>query len=224
MKSFAGMLMAAIFFLSVLITSFSALAVSAPFYSYEYEKNGTYSEFGRKEVDGVTGAVIEYLGGKSESLYYEAGGSNIFTQRETAHMADVRGLFQFFGSMRNWMLAAFALIAIAVRRELRAVSRCFAVWLIFIVAGFTAFAAAAAMNYEYFFTLFHEVFFTNDYWLLDPADSIIINTMPISFFSDAALIIFLSTLSACALAALAAHRLGKTQAAQTNSHIKDLLT
>lgn len=224
MKSFSGMLMAAIFFLSVLITSFSALAVSAPFYSYEYEKNGSYSEFGRKEVDGVTGAVIGYLGGKSERLYYEVGGYNIFTQRETAHMADVRGLFQFFGGMRSWMVAAFALIAIAIRRELRVVSRWFAVWLVFIMAAFTAFAAAAASNYEYFFTLFHEVFFTNDYWLLDPSDSIIINIMPISFFSDAAIVIFVTTLSTCALAAFAAHRLGKTQSAQTNSHIKDLLT
>lgn len=209
MKSLAGIVMAAIFFLSVLITSFSVLAVSESFYIYEYEKNGTYSEFGREKVDAVTDSVIEYLSGKNDRLYYEAEGANAFTQRETAHMADVKGLFLLFGVLRNWMIAAFAIIALAFRRDIRAVLKAFAICLVFLMAAFTAFAAAAATNYEYFFTLFHKVFFANDYWLLDPADSIIINIMPVGFFSDAAAVISLLTLAACALTAFAAHRLGK---------------
>ena len=38
------------------------------------------------------------------------------------------------------------------------------------------------LNFQGFFVLFHEIFFRNDLWLLDPRESILINMVPEPFF------------------------------------------
>jgi integral membrane protein (TIGR01906 family) len=44
------------------------------------------------------------------------------------------------------------------------------------------------MNIDFYkyFTVFHEIFFTNDLWLLDPAADRLINIFPQDFFTDMA--------------------------------------
>jgi integral membrane protein (TIGR01906 family) len=44
------------------------------------------------------------------------------------------------------------------------------------------------MNIDFYkyFTIFHEIFFTNDLWLLDPATDRLINIFPQDFFTDMA--------------------------------------
>ncbi len=37
-------------------------------------------------------------------------------------------------------------------------------------------------GFERLFTTFHQVFFTNDLWLLDPGQDIVIGLMPLAFF------------------------------------------
>ncbi len=42
----------------------------------------------------------------------------------------------------------------------------------------------AAADFSTFWVSFHELFFTNDLWLLDPAKSVLINMVPAQFFYD----------------------------------------
>ena len=51
---------------------------------------------------------------------------------------------------------------------------------ILVVAG--SFGAVIATNFQWFWTNFHYVFFTNDLWMLDPKVSIMINMFPLNFF------------------------------------------
>ena len=43
--------------------------------------------------------------------------------------------------------------------------------------------ALAAVDFNWFWTQFHHVFFTNDLWLLNPATSVLIQMVPEEFFS-----------------------------------------
>lgn len=46
-----------------------------------------------------------------------------------------------------------------------------------------------AINFDASFTAFHKLFFSNDYWLFDPATDPIINVLPQAFFEHCAILI-----------------------------------
>jgi len=43
-----------------------------------------------------------------------------------------------------------------------------------------------AIDFYKYFTYFHEIFFTNDLWLLNPKTDILIQMLPLEFFSSIA--------------------------------------
>ena len=45
-------------------------------------------------------------------------------------------------------------------------------------------AGALIMDFNAAFTVFHEVFFTNDLWIFDPAEDYMIRMLPEGFFYD----------------------------------------
>lgn len=64
----------------------------------------------------------------------------------------------------------------------------------FIMVG--AIALLLLSDFERYFTLFHEIFFDNDLWLLNPDTDLMINLVPEQFFFDTAMtigIIFLGS-------------------------------
>jgi len=68
-------------------------------------------------------------------------------------------------------------------------------------------AAAVAAGWETFFVRFHELVFSNDYWLFDPATDPVIEILPDTFFLQCAVLI----LVLCAIAGIACLRTGRTQ-------------
>lgn len=65
------------------------------------------------------------------------------------------------------------------------------------------------LNWERFFTGFHELVFSNDYWLFDPATDPVILALPDAFFFDCAAAIVLILLACCAALFLLYHILKK---------------
>lgn len=51
-----------------------------------------------------------------------------------------------------------------------------------------------AIDFDTVFVIFHKIFFSNDYWLFDPATDPVINILPSNFFLHCALIIIASIL------------------------------
>ena len=49
-------------------------------------------------------------------------------------------------------------------------------------------AVAALANFTGAFTVFHEIFFRNNFWLLDARTDLLINMFPEGFFEDIALL------------------------------------
>lgn len=54
-----------------------------------------------------------------------------------------------------------------------------------------------AINFDTTFTIFHKIFFRNDYWIFDPSEDPIINILPQGFFLHSALIILFKVLFIC---------------------------
>lgn len=103
-------------------------------------------------------------------------------------MVDVKNLYQFFAKVMFICFAA-ALIIMAVMYKKDGRKKFFAglaggytVSLVTAVLLCVIFAYVFTVGFNDFWTLFHEVMFTNDMWLLDPRISTMINMFPLPFW------------------------------------------
>jgi len=133
-----------------------------------------------------------------------------FNEREISHMEDVRGLFLRGFSVLGVSLAVLAAAAVYIIRKkiyyeaAKGVLVCAAVFF----GAFGLLAVVIAVNFDAAFVVFHELFFDNDLWLLNPKTDLLINMLQQEFFiniSKTIAIYFLSAMAA-ALAACAAAR------------------
>lgn len=141
----------------------------------------------------VTAGLVDYIYGGREALDMEAvvfgRAQRAFNEREQAHMVDVRQLFQLASMLcRVLLIAGAALLALGLlwpkpggARELRTGSL-FSVgcWLA-ILGGL---ALLAGFNFQAAFWQFHQLFFRNDLWLLNPATDLMIRMFPEPFFFE----------------------------------------
>ena len=165
------------------------------FYAREYEKNNTSAFTGMSQEDNLraTSALLDYLRGSREDIVVLAKvGSQereVFNERETRHMVDVRALYQKAVSARNIMalLTAFLLVYL-IGKEKLSIPEILRMGFregVMIIVIFVLFVAVWALaDFNAFWTNFHLLLFDNDLWLLDPNTSIMINLFPGSFFFD----------------------------------------
>lgn len=183
--------------LAVLITSFQIAIYGDPsyrFYEKEYEKYQVTRSLDMEleDVMEVTEYMMDYLIGKEEELrivtMVDGREQDFFNEQDRLHMADVRNLFLGGLKLRTACLIAAAMIVafLAARRaDLKrflpgCYFRAFGVFL-----GVAAFLAAAfAVDFTRCFTIFHEIFFTNDLWIFDARTDYMIRMLPEGFFFD----------------------------------------
>lgn len=136
----------------------------------------------REAYPEVARDLSRYLSGKSDTL----SSSNLkYSQRETLHLQDVKGLVK----AGRALLCGGILLTLGLFVSLfRASDRQVIAKSLLIGAGtFMALllllgAVGLIGGFERLFTTFHQVFFTNDLWLLDPGQDIVIGLMPFAFF------------------------------------------
>ncbi len=140
-------------------------------------------------------AITDYLNGKTDLPRVPAqdgsgGAEDAFREEENAHLRDVRGIVSFLKWAR-WLggggtIALIAALYLAARDKqalLLSLVRGFALTAAFLLAVFTALAVWGAVNFDGLFWTFHKVFFTNDFWLLNPRTDLLMALMPLSFFT-----------------------------------------
>ncbi|MGI6151735.1 MAG: TIGR01906 family membrane protein [Christensenellales bacterium] len=185
----------ALFVICALLTCVEYACFDRGFYEQEYRKLDTARTIGMKHsaLVTVTNHLLDYTEGKAEKLSIKAEIQgkkvNVFDERDTAHMADVRSLFLAARSLRNWLIPAILLLAAAAfflvpkdRAGLFARSCVIGFLISGVVVG--AVAVWAAVDFNAFWTAFHKLLFTNDLWLLNPAKSVLIKMVPSQFFFD----------------------------------------
>ena len=183
--------------IAMLITSFQIAIYGDPdyrFYQKEYEKyqvtESLYMDM--EDVMEVTSYMMDYLIGKEEvlSIETEVGGrtQDFFNEQDRLHMEDVKNLFLGGLKLRTVMLlvaAVLVLFLILTKAELKKMltGAYFAALGVFavLIAGLLV---SFAVDFTASFTVFHEIFFTNDLWMFDPAEDYMIRMLPEGFFYD----------------------------------------
>lgn len=136
--------------------------------------------------------LSDYLSKRSQELPQVRlqDGSEAFSANELLHLKDVRQLFSLANHLMiiSWVFLALLIVWFwythkADRRAvLKTVSTCgfLAAAMLFTLLLFLL--LWAAIDFQSLFYVFHQVLFTNDLWLLDPAHDLLIQLMPLPFF------------------------------------------
>ena len=188
----------------LLITSVEAVCYWTPgYFEQEYEKYDVLSDLPdmtMSEEDGlmaVTEHMMHYLRGDEgyDDLQIEVRMDGelkgFFTDREIAHMKDVRDLF--VGAQRLRLFAAVICLICLVsmylilRKEfLYVFSRSLLIGTGILFLLLAILAGILAADFSSAFVTFHHIFFDNDLWILDPRVDMLINIVPEGFFFDTA--------------------------------------
>ena len=199
-----------------LITLFLFIGIYWPTFSITtYERHYTAHntaqliDVPQGELIAVTHRLMGYMAGRYDDLliYANVAGEyrQFFNQREIDHMADVRDLFLIGFTIRNVAILIFiatAIYAFVINKSAKKVlAKCY------FAASFSVLAMVGLLlllifsDFHRYFIIFHEIFFFNDYWQLNPATSLLINMVPLVFFTNiftVAMAIFLAcTLVMC---------------------------
>lgn len=171
-------------------------ATEEEFYDKTFKQLDSRNKVGLNERDfeAVKDLLIAYVGLKTEtfSVRVTLDGQTVdfFNDKERSHMVDVRNLFVL---NRNIQLAAIALclLTYAVGKYVLNQKRLLIDGLILSGLVMLVFMAtlgiAATQDFTSIFIKFHEMFFSNELWLLDPATDRMIVLLEEGFFSAIAL-------------------------------------
>ena len=179
----------------LLITSFEIAAYSDyGWYEKEYLKYNVLDDLEMEIEDAmyVTEEMMAYLRGNREDLVVDtvvAGKPReFFNDREKAHMVDVQNLFLGGIDLRLGAAAVFvvALIILVFTKAdwKKILPKSFLIGVGIFVAAVGILAALIATDFNKYFTIFHEIFFDNDLWILDPRTELLIRMLPEGFFFD----------------------------------------
>ena len=178
----------------LLVVSIDVNCFDKSFFHSEYEKLETGVSIGmtQKDLNKATDILLDYLKDRRNNvdvmITLKGNEQPAFNSKEVAHMSDVKKLYQFAINLRNICLVLFlgstaylifrlkkgALTLLSI--DYMKAASVFAV--IFAFLGLWAY-----FDFDAFWTLFHELAFRNDLWLLNPATDLMINMFPAPFFS-----------------------------------------
>ncbi|MBT9776208.1 TIGR01906 family membrane protein [Clostridium sp. MCC353] len=194
---FLGILAAFCLMIVLLITSVEAVAYWTPgYYEKEYAKYNVTEDVHMEMEDllDVTHEMMQFLRGDREDLHVmtivNGQEREFFNQREIAHMEDVKGLFVGALVLRRICLltaAACILVMFLLKGSAKKIlprTLCAGTGLFFAVL--LLLAGIISTDFNKYFVIFHEIFFNNDLWILDPATDLLINIVPEPFFMDTA--------------------------------------
>lgn len=189
----------------ILITSFQIAIYGDSeyrFYEKEYRKYRVTEDLhmSMENVMKVTDYMMDYLIGREEvlSVKTEVDGrrQDFFNEQDRLHMADVRKLFLGGLKIRNFLVVFVAVLFLLSlswknrkegQKERDIGNQCFRAYSISLgvfLLVITLLAVAVSVDFTACFTLFHELFFSNDLWLFDPASDYMIRMLPEGFFAD----------------------------------------
>ncbi|MBQ3272022.1 MAG: TIGR01906 family membrane protein [Solobacterium sp.] len=181
--------------LCVLLSIIDYCSFDRSFYRKEYAKDSTAERIGMSENDlyNATDVLLDYLQMERDDIRVTATVNGyvreVYDKRETMHMVDVRNLYQNALKARNIALifgtvllaAAWLMIRSDHRTMLKKGLRSGVSLLGVVIRMIVVWCLA---DFNGFWLFFHEVFFDNDLYLLDPNVSIMINMFPSVFFFD----------------------------------------
>lgn len=191
-----SVLLGILFPIIIFISGIEAAVFDKAFYMDQMGKNQVTENTGiyPPDMELVVNEITSYLKGDRADFDIKArlapenaknvvASESIFNEKEITHMDDVRDLLLFFLGLRDAaiILALIAFLILlkynwqAIIKALFYGSATFMV--VFLVVG-----ASFVFNFNDTFILFHQLFFSNDSWLMDPSTDRLIWIVPEPFF------------------------------------------
>jgi len=162
------------------------------FYRWQFRVNNTYEVVDMESADlhEVTHHMIRYMQGREPDLQIRTvvGGESrdFFSEIEIRHMIDVYVLFAVGLVVQNILVVLFlltlGLFLFKGRKQLRSLLRSWQIASMAVLLALLLLVIVIAVNWHHAFVVFHEIFFNNDYWILDPRVDLLINIVPYDFF------------------------------------------
>ena len=164
----------------VLLSSFHFYLYFPQFYDYQYEKNTVYDTLGYEKTWAVTYELWDYMQGDGE--FY----SGFFSERDQRHMIDVRNILSFLETV-YFVSCLLFLLCLLYTHTFHKESFSSTLFFVFYYSSIFCFIAGiffliCSLFFSQSFFLFHQLVFTNDFWLLDPAYDNLVVLFPESFF------------------------------------------
>ncbi|SDZ05882.1 integral membrane protein TIGR01906 [Proteiniborus ethanoligenes] len=177
----------------LLMTDVEIATFDMKFYEDKYKEHNIPEETGisMDNLMDVTSEMLDYLKGKRENLiiFTEVNGEReqVFEEREILHMVDVKELFNKGYIIRNTMMVIFIISIVGlIIFNRKAIGKALIITSIWPAVLMGILGLLMYIDFNKYFTHFHEIFFTNDLWLLDPKTDILIQMLPLDFFSSIA--------------------------------------
>lgn len=191
LSAFAGIAMLII----LLISSFEIGAYSDfGWYEKTYAKYNVLDDLEMEMSDAmqVTKEMMSYLRGNRADLVVETNVNGeereFFNDREKAHMVDVKNLFIGGLWLRRGAVLILAISFLVLIKTKADWKRLLPKSFLITIGSFVGITLAAGVlfmtDFHRYFMIFHEIFFTNDLWLLDPDTDLLIRMLPEGFFLD----------------------------------------
>ncbi len=150
------------------------------------------------EVTGISKAellkvhqhLIDYYNSKVDTpqAIVQRGGKtiDIFNDKELVHLRDVKGLFQLDCTVQIvtfiLLVLCILLLLFLLKEKWRTIIRGI-LWGSVLTLGLVIFLALwSVIGFEQLFILFHQLSFTNEFWILDPSKDFLIMLFPEQFF------------------------------------------
>ncbi|MCK9216847.1 MAG: TIGR01906 family membrane protein [Firmicutes bacterium] len=148
----------------------------------------------KEELIKATTNLLDYLKDNRDNLDFKAVVQNdeveFFSNKDKLHMIDVKNIFITINRLKYFLIAILLVIIIIVTtiKSLRPdIGKVLIFSTILGTLPFLLLIFLILMDFNKYFTIFHEVFFDNDLWLLDPKSDRLVNIFPEKFFAYSAL-------------------------------------
>lgn len=175
-----------------ILTPLIFFANSSNYYIYRFEHYGVYEEFkessiNKEIVDSQLKKLIYHLSPYSKPLDF-----NFYSNEDILHLYDVKNILNVLYYIYGISIFA-AFIIVKYKRKyinLNKVNKFCRLHILVTMLVFTL----VILNFSFFFTLAHQIAFSNDYWLLDSRSSNLIKFFPQSLFIEVFILVIITNL------------------------------
>lgn len=181
-----------------LVAGFELIIFNDAYFEWHYTNRDIAATTGMTVEDlmVVTDHLLDYITDKRDNLDMTAPINGVveevFGQREKDHMVDVKGLYLDTRNLRRGSFVILLTILLGAwysdKQFLGKVLKLSLRYIPGMMGVLAIVGGLFASNFDKYFTLFHELFFDNDLWLLDPKTDIMINMVPEAYFYSVVMI------------------------------------
>ena len=175
--------------LALLLTTVEVVSFNTDYFVNKYEEYEISKSTGIviDDLEGITDKLLNYLKDKTDNLEIEKeiNGSKrqVFNEKEILHMIDVKDLFIKGKIIRNisMILIIISILYLGIKNK-KDLGQAFIMSSALSILSMVTLFLLMYTNFNKYFTYFHEIFFTNDLWLLNPETDVLIQMLPLEFF------------------------------------------